>query len=333
MEELKNKKWHLEDIESVEPIDSQEQYVYDIEVAGNHNFFANDILVHNSLYIEFGRLINALHIPIKGSNGEDIATRFVVDLWRKGVEPYINKCYDEYAKKFNCDKNLEVLELEKVYKTIIALAKKKYLGDICFEEPDIFLNDLEHQVYKGIEVIQSSTPKFAREKQKEFYVWIFEQFLEKSIPPSYPKIIEYIKKIKQEFMVQNPDDICKSAGMSDYDKFVLDDKNSLMLGSHIPIHVKAAAIYNYFLYQDKHKNLRTKYAFLKSKDKVKYYYTTSPTYPVFGYEPGKFPIEMALPMDYDKTFEKTILDPLNRVLVALGFKELNSNLCYSSSLW
>ena len=28
-----------------------EDFVYDIEVEGNHNFFANGILVHNSIYV------------------------------------------------------------------------------------------------------------------------------------------------------------------------------------------------------------------------------------------------------------------------------------------
>ena len=38
---------------TIEEIESTEEYVYDIEVEDNHNFFANEILVHNSAYLIF----------------------------------------------------------------------------------------------------------------------------------------------------------------------------------------------------------------------------------------------------------------------------------------
>ena len=35
----------------IEEVEHEETYVYDIEVEDNHNFFGNDILVHNSAYV------------------------------------------------------------------------------------------------------------------------------------------------------------------------------------------------------------------------------------------------------------------------------------------
>ena len=35
----------------IEDLGITDEFVYDIEVEDNHNFFANDILVHNSLYL------------------------------------------------------------------------------------------------------------------------------------------------------------------------------------------------------------------------------------------------------------------------------------------
>ena len=46
-----------EEIVSIEEIDNQEgEYVYDAEVEDTHTFFGNDILLHNSIYVEFGRI-------------------------------------------------------------------------------------------------------------------------------------------------------------------------------------------------------------------------------------------------------------------------------------
>ena len=53
----------LSNIKSVEQLDDfQDEYVYDIEVDDTHTFFGNDILVHNSIYVEFGRVVNHCNI-------------------------------------------------------------------------------------------------------------------------------------------------------------------------------------------------------------------------------------------------------------------------------
>ena len=37
--------------------------------------------------------------------------------------------------------------------------------------------------------------------------------------------------------------------------------------------------------------------------------------------------------DYDKQFEKTILEPCNRIISILNYKTLTSSLCYTAALW
>ena len=78
-------KLQFENIDSIEVIDNTEEYVYDIEVDDTHNFIANDILVHNSIYVEFGRIVNQLNIP------PERHASFVVDLWNYGCGPYMTK--------------------------------------------------------------------------------------------------------------------------------------------------------------------------------------------------------------------------------------------------
>ena len=63
------------------------------------------------------------------------------------------------------------------------------------------------------------------------------------------------------------------------------------------------------------------------------YFTTDPDCNVFAYAPGEYPYEFAPEIDYDTQFEKTILDPINRVITAMGFKGFNRNLIYTTSLF
>ena len=282
----------------------------------------------DSIYVEFGRVTNYLGIM-------DIndATRFVVDMWNYGCSPYMDKCYDEYAKKYNCDVNLQNLELEKIADTAIMVAKKHYAMSECFKEPNIYLTPGEEVIYKGLELIQGSTPPFARKCQDDFMRTIMNWYATHTTAPDFDDIYALLKKYKEEFIKQNPEDICKGVSISDYDKFILDDKNSLVVGEHCPIHVRAAGIYNYLLNQPKNKKYKMKYDTIKSRDKVKFYKTTDPNYPVFGFVPGKYSLEFALPMDYNQQFEDTILKPINRVIEILGYQPLTSDLCYVSSLF
>lgn len=282
----------------------------------------------DSIYVEFGRITNYLGIM-------DIydATRFIVDMWNYGCSPYMDKCYDEYAKLYNCDVNLQNLELEKIADTAIMVAKKHYAMSECFKEPNIYLTPGEEVIYKGLELIQGSTPPFARKCQDDFMRTIMNWYATHTTAPEFDDIYALLKKYKEEFIKQNPEDICKGVSISDYDKFILDDKNSLVVGEHCPIHVRAAGIYNYLLNQQKNKKYKMKYDTIKSRDKVKFYKTTDPNYPVFGFVPGKYSLEFALPMDYNQQFEDTILKPINRVIEILGYQPLTSDLCYVSSLF
>ena len=54
---------------------------------------------------------------------------------------------------------------------------------------------------------------------------------------------------------------------------------------------------------------------------------------MFSYLPGDYPYEFAPSVDYDVQFEKCMIDPLNRVLKAIGLQKLDTNLIYASALF
>lgn len=318
----------IEDIDVIEQLeDFNDEYVYDIEVEDTHTFFANDILAHNSIYCEFGRLTNYLNIPYEK------CAQFVVDLWNYGCGPYMDQKYEEYAKKYNCDKNLQVLELEKIADTTILTSKKHYAMAECFKEPNIFLEPMEDVIYKGLEIVQGSTPPYARECQIDFTRYILQWYQTHKERMPYEDIINKIKGYKQNFMLKPPADISKGASIGDYNKFILDDKNRLTVGQHCPIHVKAAGIANYILNRPENKKYKVKYNPIKTADKVKWYYAKDKNYDCFGFLPGAYPIEYAPKIDYDKQFEKMVLEPCNRIISIIGYNTLTPSLCYTAALW
>ena len=224
----------------------------------------------DSTYMEFGRITTFL-----GIHDFNKAARFVVDMWNYGIGPYMDKKYDEYAQKYNCDENIENLELEKIADTAIMLAKKHYAMSECFKEPNIYLPAGEEVIYKGLELVQGSTPPFARKCQDEVMKYVMNWYINHNEAPEFDDIYALLKKFKDDFIKQNPEDICKSVSISDYDKFILDDKNQLVIADKCPIHIRAAGIYNYILNNPKNKKYKMKYNSIKTRDKVKFYKTTN----------------------------------------------------------
>ena len=78
---------------------------------------------------------------------------------------------------------------------------------------------------------------------------------------------------------------------------------------------------------------KNKYKIISSGEKLKLYHCTHSISDMFAYLPGDHPYEIAPEVDYDTQFEKSVIDPLNRVLVAVGLQTLNRNLIYSTSLF
>lgn len=320
--------FEIEDIVSVEQLDDfNDEYVYDVEVEDLHTFIGNDILLHNSIYVEFGRLVNFFGIP------KENADKFCVDLWNEGLGPFLDECFDSYAKFYNCDKNLEVLELEKIARTGIFTAKKHYAMEESWKEPNIYLKPMEETLVKGLEVIQGSTPAGARKLQNDFIKYCLNWFIDHSKAPDYKILVGLIKKYKQEFLLMEPDSICKGSSLSNYEKFVLDDKNNFVIKKGTPIHVNGAAAYNFTLNQEKNKKYRLKYNFIKAGDKVKFFKTKDPKYPVFSYIAGNFPLEFAPKINIDAQFTDLVLAPINRLIVAMGMSPVNGTLTFSNSLF
>jgi len=136
--------------------------------------------------------------------------------------------------------------------------------------------------------------------------------------------LKIIKDIRKEFELADVDSISMQSSCNKYNEKVLDDKEKLSFVTGAHFAVKAAAHYNFLLHKDE--ELQTKYEFLKSGDKIKYYYCGDTEKPIFAFKRGEFPIEFAPEVDYDTQFQKAILSPINSVIEPLGLPEISKRL-------
>ena len=240
-----------------------------------------------------------------------------IDALRYG--DYFKKCLDEYAGSYGV-KNREDFELERISESIINIAKKKYIQHIVYED-GIPYDRLTYIFPKGVELVRSSTPTFAREKIVEIVKYLFAHPDDFNIKD----LLKLVKNLRKEFELADIDDISMQSSCSNYETKVLEDKDRLEFVSGAHFAVKSAAYHNYLLNQNK--ILQSKYEFIKSGTKIKYYYCKNKKInDMFAFIRGSYPIEFAPEIDYDEQFMKSILSPINSIIDPLGLPEITKRL-------
>ena len=298
MQLLKSKNWEIID-EGIQEID-----VYDIETE-NHMFFANDILVHNSLYISFEDIVNQTfknNIP---------STQEVVDFLSlvasTYVEKVIDKGYDELAEYVHAPEQKMKMKREVIAERAVWTAKKRYAMTVYNGEDNVTLKDPHYKII-GLEIIKSSTPKAIREKLMNA-VKIVLTGTEKELQ-------EYVKQVEREFFQMTPEDISFPKGVNGIKKY--SQGNSYKKGT--PINSRAAILYNNLL---KKNSLDNKYQNINDGDKIRFVYLRMPNplhEDVIGF-PKHLPKEFDLHeyVDYYTQFDKVFIKPLENILEVINW--------------
>jgi hypothetical protein len=233
---------------------------------------------------------------------------------------YFKKCLEDYANSFGVE-NKEDFELERISESMINIAKKKYICHITYED-GIPFEKLTYLYPKGVELVRSSTPAFARDKIVNIVKYLFTH------PDTFniKELLKLVKGLRKEFELADIDDIAMQSSCSNYDIKVLNDKTvplQFVSGAHFA--VKSAAHYNYLLGKDK--DMQQKYEFIKSGTKIKYYVCKDKSITdMFAYMRGSYPIEFAPQIDFDEQFSKSILSPINSIIEPLGMPEITKRL-------
>jgi DNA polymerase elongation subunit (family B) len=238
------------------------------------------------------------------------------------IAGYFKQKLEEHAATYGVE-NREDFELERIDESIINIAKKKYIQHIVYED-GIHYEPLQYFFPKGVELVRSSTPAFAREKIIDVVKYLF------SNPDSFNirDLLKIVKNLRKEFDLCVPDkidDISMQSSCTNYEQKVLSDKDKLSFVTGAHFSVKAAAYFNFLL----HKNTKVheKYEFIKSGNKIKYYYCKDKGMnDIFAYVRGSYPIEFAPEIDLTTQFSKSILSPINSIIEPLGLPKINERL-------
>ena len=346
-----NKWFHFFNIDIAESITLQGQnaILYSAKILNKYfqEFFIKDTEIHKKLnirvknniykeaviyidtdsnYVQFEEMYDSIEWL-----GEkmDIAT-FILTIYDLRIRDYIVKALDKYASSKNTESFLQ-FELESIAYSGIWMAKKKYIQDIAWEDK-LKTHERYPSLKKvkviGFDSIQSSTPTFIRKKLTEALQILFT---EKPTTETLTKIVNFLKKTKKEFKMADIDDISFNKRTNNIEKYIVDDHIEFQYGSKCPPNVKAAGFYNYLL--NNNQKYKNKYKLIGNGEKLKLYHCTHKNCEMFAYFPGDHPYEIAPPIDYEVQFEKSMIDPLNRVLESIGLQTLNRNLIYSTSLF
>jgi len=226
------------------------------------------------------------------------------------LEKYINEKICNWAKK-ELNSKTPTLEFkrESICDVGIFIQKKRNVLHVIDEEGV----PCDKTKYTGIEVVRSTMTK----EVKEFNKNIIETML-KTRDPSQTNII--MDKIYEQFQTKPENELSFVVGIKNYEKYA-DSCNELTTVKGMPVHVKAAYYYNYFI---KKMGLGKKYEKITSGDKIQYYYVQQPNkyaLTVMAFKnrmPEEFKDEF--PMDKEKQFEKLVSETMRKLFEPVGWQ-------------
>jgi DNA polymerase elongation subunit (family B) len=301
-----HKKWNIEvDKKKCEEIFSND---YDPIIYGDTD----------SLYIEYESLI----ATCVGSENWDIdrKLKFVLDVNLDFLNEHNYKYIYDYFEKRNA-KSIQNFELETVALAGIWLnVKKRYAQLILWKDGKFYDKDDLPLKVKGLEINKSSIPIYARAILSD----VVRYMLEFSNEPNLVDLINMrVQQHKYQFFNAPIDEICGTLKLSNYSKYIIDDtKDVLVAMKGTPFQVRAAGNYNVI------RNTKRLPGDKLYTGKIKWYHMRrlqgSKKDEYFAYPAGKYPkwADTYAPVARDIQFQQMVLDPLNRIITAVGMPEL-----------
>ena len=185
---------------------------------------------------------------------------FCLTINRVFMSNYLKKIHEEYAKK-NGTPNILDFELEAYNEAGIWLAKKKYIKNMTWAEPNVYYDSCTKIKATGVEIAQTSSSQWVKNQLIDLVKWIFQQ--EEFVLDSFVKKLSVVKK---QFMLQSPETISVNKGMNKYSEYVLNDTDSIDMAPKAMITVQGAALYNYIL--NNNVKFKKRYSTLFDADKL-----------------------------------------------------------------
>ena len=321
-----------EEIQSIEHISGCEDYVYDVcietTIEEEHRFVVDGIICHNtdSLYMSFEGLLNTIEGVESWSDRQK--AEFLIKLSTEFINPHNHEFMSEYFKTRHARSMTHEFEAETLALSGVWLDVKKRYGQMLLWKDGKFFDEGEYPVkVKGLEIIKASFPAPARKILKK----LMHKLLSYDGSDIHHVLNKMMQEGKQEWMNAPVESISPAISVNNYNKYITSD-NDPQLGIQCekatPFAVRGLAYYNW-LRQTKHLpgdpiyGGKLKYYIVKELRKKK----KADQDMIFTFMPSELPTwaEQYAPIDREALFKKCVLDPMNRILSAIGHKELTSS--------
>ena len=232
-------------------------------------------------------------------------------------------CRDIYDPRHG--KNVHEFELETVSYAQICIKKKKYLKGYAFVKGKYYENPKVSGT--GIELVKSTTPKLCRMILTDLMNSLMFDYNEENKEEYILSFNNKLAEFRKQFYKAPIEDISQSIGIGDYKKYIIEDKNDLILGKQCPVSVQAIARYNYLAHKNGEDNK------IQYSGKIKYYnIMIGQKVGYFGYPAGELP-EWAPPISKVVQWEKNVIDPINRFLEVMDIPKVNAGSAFQLSLF
>lgn len=288
----------------VEDLGIQEEDVYDIEVEDNHNFFGNNILLHNSVYYTVEPFVDKFLETHK-----DIDIQKVIDfcslVGKNVVQKVIDNSINSISERFNVqDKSRMGAKVEVICDVMINCAKKKYYARVREDEGVRFPTENPHTKIMGLELAKSTTPQWVKDTIADAITILFDK--------NESELKQWIKKIKGNYTEAPLWDIAQVGKTNSLD-YKLGDKS-------VPFGARIAIVYNNFI---KAKSLEGEHNPILEREKFRYLRLVKNN--PFGSDACAFTDRafaekyLRQYVDYDAMFEKTFLSSLDLMCNCMGY--------------
>jgi len=269
-----------------------------------HVYFANDILVHNSIYITINPILKKLGYKLLTDDGDitDEASKIVDE-----IDEVLNKDINTWAKNdlYTTDPRF-LFKREVIAESGVFLMKKRYILHVNDNEG----KKVDKFKYVGVEVAKSTISK----EIKGF----IKNIMNTTLISKSAKITNAVyKKAYEDFKDLNIDDIAFRISVNNYSKY----SKSVIINTFekgTPVHVKASISYNLLL---KELNIEDKYERINSNQKVKWFYLKKNIYGLDAIAyPSEYPIEFNIfQIDYKRMFEKQLVNAIERLYASVNW--------------
>lgn len=191
---------------------------------------------------------------------EPSGREFCLTLDRVFMHDFLKNIHSKYGDS-NCIPNLLDFELEAYNEAGIWLAKKKYMKNVTWTEPNVYYDSCTKIKSTGVEMAQTSSSPWVKKQLTNLVTWIFkeENFV-------FDSFVAEVTKVKKQFMRQNVEIVSLNKGMNKYEQYVLNDVDCIELQPKAMITVQGAALYNWML--NNNEKYKKKYSILMDSDKL-----------------------------------------------------------------